>query len=118
MKKKETNARRRAGPAKPRHYSLRLYVTGATPRSTDAISNLRRLCDEYLPGHYDLQVIDIYQQPKLARKAQIIAAPTLIKDFPPPSRRFIGDMSDTKTLLAGLKIPPKPAAAAETIQSV
>lgn len=85
-------------------YILRLYVTGSTPRSLKAISNLRRLCDEYLPGAYDLQVIDIYRNPDAARDAQIIAAPTLIKRLPAPLRRFVGDLSNTQKLLIGLDI--------------
>lgn len=85
-------------------YLMRLYVTGATARSTRAITNLRKLCDEYLPGQYDLKVVDVYQQPELAREGQIIAAPTLIRTLPLPLRRFIGDMSDTATLLRGLEI--------------
>ena len=85
-------------------YILRLYVTGSTPRSLKAISNLKRLCDEYLPGAYDLQVIDIYKHPDAARDAQIIAAPTLIKRLPAPLRRFVGDLSNTQKLLIGLDI--------------
>lgn len=83
---------------------MRLYVTGATPRSTRAIANLRRLCDQYLPGRYTLEVVDVYQQPHLAREGQIIAAPTLVKSFPLPLRKFIGDMSNTANLLAGLDV--------------
>src|SRR5215472_6492850 len=86
------------------HYAMRLYVTGATPRSTRAITNLRKLCDDYLPGKYVLEVIDIYQRPELAREVQIIAAPTLIKSFPLPLKKFIGDMSNIRNLLAGLEI--------------
>ncbi len=87
-------------------YSMKLYVTGATARSTQAISNLRRLCDEHLPGQYELEVIDIFQQPHLASAGQIIAAPTLVKALPLPLRRFIGDMSNIRNLLAGLNIEP------------
>jgi circadian clock protein KaiB len=85
-------------------YILRLYVTGSTPRSLRAISNLKRLCEEYLPGAYDLQVVDIYKNPAAARDAQIIAAPTLIKRLPAPLRRFVGDLSNTEKLLIGLDI--------------
>lgn len=85
-------------------YILRLYVTGSTPHSLKAISNLKRLCEEYLPGVYDLQVIDIYKNPDAARDAQIIAAPTLIKRLPAPLRRFVGDLSNTEKLLIGLNI--------------
>lgn len=89
---------------RPAEYILRLYVTGSTSRSLKAISNLKRLCDEYLPGAYDLQVIDIYKNPDAARDAQIIAVPTLIKRLPVPLRRFVGDLSNTEKLLIGLDI--------------
>ncbi len=88
-------------------YVLRLYVTGATPRSSRAIQNLKKLCEEHLEGCYDLQVIDIYQQPVLARGEQIIAAPTLVKKLPLPLRKFIGDLSDTERILLGLDIKEK-----------
>ncbi len=87
-------------------YTLRLYVAGLTPRSTRAIRNIRRICDEHLRGRYDLQVIDVYQQPVLAAGEQIIAAPTLIKKLPLPLRRFIGDMSDTERILVGMDLQP------------
>ena len=86
------------------HYQLRLYITGTTTRSSQAISNIRALCDEFLPGHYDLEVVDIYQQPTEAAKEQIIAAPTLIKQFPIPPKRLIGDLSDRDKVMAGLSL--------------
>jgi len=85
-------------------YILRLYVTGSTPRSLMAISNLKRLCEEYLEGDYDLEVVDIYKNPEAARDAQIVAAPTLIKRLPAPLRRFVGDLSNTQKILIGLDI--------------
>jgi circadian clock protein KaiB len=85
-------------------YVLRLYVTGSTPRSTRAISNIRKICEEYLEGRYDLEVVDISQHPALAEGEQIIAAPTLIKQLPLPLRRFIGDMSQTDHILLGLDL--------------
>ena len=88
-------------------YVLRLYVTGMTPKSTRAIANVRKLCEKYLEGRYELDVIDIYQQPKLAKGEQIIAAPTLIKKLPLPLRRLIGDMSDTERFLVGIDLKPK-----------
>jgi len=88
----------------PAEYILRLYVTGSTPRSLKAISNLKRVCEEYLRDDYDLQVIDIYKDPDAAREEQIIAAPTLIKWLPAPLRRFVGDLSNTQKLLTGLGI--------------
>jgi circadian clock protein KaiB len=90
-----------------RLYVLRLYVTGSTPRSTMAINNIKRICEEHLKGRYDLEVIDIYQQPILAQGEQILAAPTLIKKLPEPLRKFIGDMSDTEKILLGLDLRPK-----------
>jgi len=88
-------------------YVLTLYVTGMRPRSQRAIENIRRLCDEHLAGRYELQIIDIYQQPAYAQAAQIIAAPTLVKKLPPPLRQIIGDMSDDGRVLValGVKVP-------------
>ncbi|HEY3296320.1 MAG TPA: circadian clock KaiB family protein [bacterium] len=88
-------------------YVLRLYVAGTTPRSTSAIRNIKDICEAHLKGRYDLEVIDIYQQPVLAKGEQIIAAPTLIKQLPMPLRKFIGDMSDTEKILVGLDLRPK-----------
>ena len=85
-------------------YVLRLYIAGLTPRSTLAIQNIRKICEEHLEGRYDLQVIDIYQQPVLAEGEQIIAAPTLVKKLPLPLRRFIGDMSNTERILVGMDL--------------
>ena|SRR5688572_11246051 len=85
-------------------YVLKLYVTGKTRRSTQAVENLRVICDEYLEGRYDLEVIDIYQQPELVAGEQIIAAPTLIKKFPLPMRRLVGDMSNRGRVLVGLDL--------------
>jgi circadian clock protein KaiB len=87
-------------------YLLRLYVAGATPKSTQAIMNIKKFCEERLKGRYDLEVIDIYQQPVLARGEQVIAAPTLIKKLPPPLRRFIGSMADLERILVGLDVKP------------
>lgn len=86
------------------HYVLRLYITGSTPRSMRAISNIRKICEEHLDGRYDLEVVDISQHPSLAEGEQIIAAPTLIKKLPLPLRRFIGDMSQTDRILLGLDL--------------
>jgi circadian clock protein KaiB len=88
------------------HYVLRLYITGMTERSARAVGNLQAICDEYLEGRYELEVIDIYQQPVLTRGEQIIAAPTLIKKLPLPMRRIIGDMSDVDRVLVGLDLFP------------
>ncbi len=87
-------------------YVLRLYVTGLTARSTRAIENVRKICEDHLAGRYELEVVDIYQQPTMARGEQIIAAPTLIKKLPLPLRRVIGDMSSTDRVLVGLDLRP------------
>lgn len=85
-------------------YILRLYVTGSSHRSLRAVYNLKKLCEEYLPDDYDLEVIDIYKDPAAAREAQIIAAPTLVKKLPTPIRKFVGDMSNTQKILVGLDL--------------
>lgn len=89
------------------HYVLRLYVTGTTPASSRAIEQAQALCNEHLHGRYDLEVIDLYQKPALAKDEQIIAAPTLIKALPLPLRRFIGDLSSMEKVLFGLDLRPK-----------
>jgi circadian clock protein KaiB len=81
---------------------LRLFVTGGSPHSQRAIENTKRMCEEHLKGRYDLEVIDLYQQPELARYEQILAVPTLVKYHPPPARRFVGDMTRTKDILREL----------------
>ncbi|HEY6085732.1 MAG TPA: circadian clock KaiB family protein [Nitrospira sp.] len=85
-------------------YVFRLCVSGMTPRSRQALVNLKKICAEYLEGQYQLEVIDLYQQPALAAEHQIIATPTLLKSFPPPLRRLIGDLSDTEGTLRRLGI--------------
>ena len=87
-------------------YKLRLFVTGSTPRSARAISNMRRICEENLHGRYDLEVIDIYEHPEATRDMQVIATPTLIKVLPEPLRRIIGDLSDVEKVLTGLNLAP------------
>jgi circadian clock protein KaiB len=89
-----------------KEYMLRLFVTGATARSTRAIMNIKRFCEKYLAGRYHLDVIDIYQHPLMAKQEQILAAPTLVKSLPLPLRRFIGDLSSREKLLAGFGIGP------------
>jgi len=85
-------------------YLLRLYITGSTPQSIRAITNIKKVCEEHLEGRYYLEVIDLYQKPNLARGEQIIAAPTLIKKLPLPLRRIIGDLSNTERVLVGLDL--------------
>ena len=86
------------------HYVLRLFVSGMSPRSREAIVNVRALCEEHLKGRYTLEVIDIYQYPRSASENQIFAAPTLIKKLPLPLRKFVGDMTKTEKILAGLDL--------------
>ncbi|MFB3765284.1 MAG: circadian clock KaiB family protein [Methanotrichaceae archaeon] len=85
-------------------YVLRLYVAGLSPRSTEAIENIKHICDKYLPGRYQLEVIDVYQQPIFAKEGQIIAAPTLVKELPPPLRKLVGSMSNTERVLVGMDL--------------
>lgn len=85
-------------------YVFRLYVSGNSSRSVLAIANIRRICDRYLPERYELDVIDIYQQPDATRTAQVIAVPTLIKELPFPPQRFVGDMSNTERIVIGLNL--------------
>jgi circadian clock protein KaiB len=89
-------------------YVLRLHVTGATSRSRRAILNINAICVKHLEGKYNLEIVDILQKPALAREAQIVAAPTLIKLLPLPLRRIIGDLSDTERVLAGLDLKCAP----------
>jgi circadian clock protein KaiB len=90
-----------------KHYVLRLYVTGTTPQSVRAIANVKKICEEHLLGRYELEVVDLYQQPHLAQGDQILAAPTLIKKLPLPLRRIIGDMSKSERVLVGLDLQIK-----------
>lgn len=85
-------------------YILRLYVAGTTPRSMRAILDARAFCESHLANRYELEVIDIYQQPAQARDEQIIAVPTLVRSLPPPLRRLVGDLSDVERVLTGLEI--------------
>jgi circadian clock protein KaiB len=85
-------------------YVLRLYVSGSTSKSALAVENIKRICEQHLKNRYDLEVIDIYQQPNLARDEQIVAVPMLVKRLPPPPRRLIGDLSDLKKVLFELDL--------------
>ncbi len=92
-------------------FVLRLYIAGMTPRSSRAVANIKQICEHNLNGRYDLEVIDIYQNPALAKGEQIVAAPTLVKKLPLPLRRFIGDLSDTERVIVGMEIAPSEPAA-------
>jgi circadian clock protein KaiB len=88
-------------------FLLKLYVTGSSPRAQDAIANLKRICDEELHGVYELEIIDVLEQPELAEQDRVLATPTLIKQLPPPLRRVIGDLSDKEKVLLGLEVRPR-----------
>ena len=122
MKKKTANARKPAASAssagkantqkntRPREsdsadrWAMRLYVAGQSPRSNAAIANLRRICDEYVPGKYEVEVIDLLRNPELAKTDQIVAVPTLVKKLPTPVRHIIGDLSATERVLVSLEL--------------
>jgi circadian clock protein KaiB len=84
-----------------------LYVAGQTPKSIVALANLRRICDEYMSGQYRIEVIDLMENPQLARRDQIVAIPTLVRELPSPLKRIIGDLSNTERVLVGLDVAPQ-----------
>lgn len=88
-------------------YLLRLYVAGITPRSERAVRSVREICEQHLQGRYELEIVDIYQQPEALKEDQIIVAPTLVKRLPLPLRRLIGDMANKDKVLLGLDLRPK-----------
>jgi circadian clock protein KaiB len=96
----------RAAKASQPEWQLRLYVAGATAKSVAALANLRRLCEEHLAGRYEIEVIDLLVNPKLAAGDQILAVPTLVRKFPEPIRKIIGDLSNEERVLVGLDIKP------------
>ncbi len=99
-------------------YVLRLFVAGMGIKSTQAVENIKRICEKYLDGRYQLEVIDIYQQPILAKDGQIVAAPTLIKDLPPPLRKLVGSMSNTERVLVGMDLHVGNTGAADPLPDV
>ncbi len=104
---KSRPSRSKTAPTTEEVWDLRLYVAGQTPKSVTALANLKDICENYLSGKYRIEVIDIYQNPVLAKGEQIIATPTLIKKLPLPLRRLIGDMSNTERVLVGLDLRVK-----------
>jgi circadian clock protein KaiB len=88
----------------PKQWQLRLYVAGQTPKSVTAFANLKRLCEEHLAGKFEIEVIDLIENPRLAKDDQIVAIPTLVRRLPPPIRKIIGDLSDTERTLVGLQL--------------
>ena len=106
MKKNTNPAGGDLAELEPRMYELRLYVAGQTPKSLAAFSNLRKICEEHLAGQYRIEVIDLLENPKLARGDQILAIPTLVRKLPTPVKKIIGDLSNTERVLVGLDLRP------------
>lgn len=88
-------------------WNLRLYTAGQTPKSLAAFNNLKRMCEEHLPGRYEIEVIDLMKNPRLAKDDEIVAIPTLVRKLPAPLRKIIGDLSDVERTLVGLQLRPK-----------
>jgi circadian clock protein KaiB len=96
-----------ASAANGRAWNLRLYVAGRTPKSVFAFENLKRICEEHLRGQYQIEIIDLIEQPQLARGDQILALPTLVRRLPEPIKKIIGDLSNTERVLVGLDLRPR-----------
>jgi len=92
------------GPVEEESWDLRLYVAGRSPKSLQAIVNLKRLCEEHLPGRYTIELVDLLEEPQLAEGDQIVAIPTLVRKLPEPMRKIIGDLSNTERTLVGLDL--------------
>ena len=97
----------RTKPDEPEMWNLRLYVAGQTPRAIAALDNLKRICEEHLAGKYRIEVVDLLQNPQLARGDQILAVPTLVRKLPEPVRKIIGDLSNAERVLVGLDLRPR-----------
>lgn len=106
-RQKSTNGRPQEVSEASNRWNLRLYVAGQTPRSVTAFRNLKDICEEYLKGQYHIEVIDLMENPTLARGDQILAVPTLVRKLPQPIRKIIGDLSNTERVLVGLDIQPR-----------
>ncbi len=103
-----TKRRTRTAPApKAEAWKLRLYVAGRTPRAVGAFANLKKICEEHLAGRYQIEIIDLLENPKLASGDQIVAVPTLVRRLPPPLKKIIGDLSDEARVLVGLDLRPR-----------
>jgi circadian clock protein KaiB len=91
-----------------KQWNLRLYIAGQTPKSVTALANLKKICEEHMQGQYRIEIIDLMENPHLARQDQIVAIPTLVRELPQPIRRIIGDLSNTQKVLVGLDLQPRP----------
>jgi circadian clock protein KaiB len=107
MKTTATKSKSTSPTAKPMTYVLRLYTAGQTPKSMTAFANLKKICEEHLAGRYQIEVIDLLENPRLARDEQILAIPTLVRKLPVPVRKIIGDLSNTERVLIGLDLLPR-----------
>ena len=107
QRQKSSNGRPTHADGELSRWNLRLYVAGQTPRSVTAFRNLKDICEEYLKGQYHIEVIDLMENPTLARGDQILAVPTLVRKLPQPIRKIIGDLSNTERVLVGLDIQPR-----------
>ncbi len=103
---KKTSLTEEPAESEPETWQLRLYVAGQTPKSLAAFANLRKICEEHLAGKYQIEVVDLLENPKLARGDQILAIPTLVRQLPPPVKKIIGDLSNTENVLVGLDMRP------------
>ncbi len=105
-KRSPGSSTKKTAKKKPEMWHLRLYVAGQTPKSITAFANLKKICEEYLKGQYTIEVVDLLENPKLAKGDQILAIPTLVRKLPPPIRKIIGDLSNTEKVLVGLNLCP------------
>jgi circadian clock protein KaiB len=101
------STRTTGSPQDPEKWELRLYTAGQTPRSLAAIKNLKKVCEEHFPGRYEIEIVDLLKNPRLAKDDQIVAIPTLVRKLPEPVRKIIGDLSDTERTLVGLQLRPQ-----------
>jgi circadian clock protein KaiB len=101
------STRKNGGTYDPEKWSLRLYTAGQTPKSLAAIKNLKKVCEEHLAGRYEIEIVDLLKNPRLAKDDQIVAIPTLVRKLPDPVRKIIGDLSDTERALVGLQLRPQ-----------
>jgi circadian clock protein KaiB len=107
VKTSQVKRQRNSSEGPPQSWDLRLYVAGQTPRSLAALANLKRICEQYLENKYNIEIVDLVRNPQLARKDQILAIPTLVRNLPMPIRKIIGDLSNTEKVLTGLEVRPR-----------
>ena len=107
MNDESTKSKANSSDTSPEQWELRLYTAGQTPKSILAFNNLKRICETHMPGRYRIEVVDLLQNPRLAKEDQIVAIPTLVRKLPEPLRKIIGDLSDTERTLVGLQLRPR-----------